>query len=203
MAKSPEEIKELWKSETDEWVRIAATQNINDYPLEVQAIIRAEAVRRVSARANPEGASVTAENELKPFRLKAETQLRIGLICACFILVIEIYNLVNGQFFSESSAELSGYLIKIVTLSIYVTALVKRKIRVVQFVYRLWIWLIGCECALFCIAIVSAGKWAESSANLNAVLFACAIIFIPYLMIIYMLKTGLCGLTKLIENQET
>lgn len=201
MEKSIEEIKELWKAETDEWVRIAATKNINEYPLEVQAIIRAEAVQRVLSRKDSERPSVTAET--KPFRLKAKTQLRIGLICACFILVIEIYNLVNRQLFGASLTELSGYLIKMVTLSIYVTALVKRKIRVVQFMYRLWVWLIGCECVLFCIAIVSAGKWAESSANLITVLFACAIIFIPYLIVIYILKTGLCGLTKIIENQET
>ena len=108
MAKSPEEIKELWKAETDEWVRIAATENIHEYPVEVQEIIRAEARRRVLAKSNPELASVTAEYEEKPFRLKAKTQLRIGLICACFILANETYNLVAGQLIGASSAELSA-----------------------------------------------------------------------------------------------
>ena len=203
MERSIEEIKELWKAETDEWVWKAATKNINEYPVEVQAIIKAEAVQRVLSGKNPERPIVTAKNKPKPLRLKAKTQLRIGLIYACFILVIETYNLVNGQLLSESSAELSGYLIKMGTLSVYVTALVKRKIRVVEIVYRLWVWLIGFECVLFCRTIVLAGKRAESLVNPITVVFACAVIIIPYLIGIYMLKTGLCGLTKLIENQET
>ena len=203
MEKSIEEIKELWKAETDEWVRIAVTENINDYPLEVQAIIRAEAVRRVSLRSNPEGASVTSENEPKPFKFKAKTQLKIGLVFACFILLNETYNLVNGQLIGASSADLFRYLIKIVTLSIYVTALVKRKIRVVQFVYSWWVWLMGFECALVFIFIVSPARRAATLANPIAALFGVAIVIMPYLMGIYVLKIGLCGLTKLIENQET
>lgn len=199
MAKSLEEIKKLWKSETDEWVRIAATQNINDYPAEIQEIIRAEARRRILARSDPELARAAAENE--PFSLKATTQLKIGFICACFILVNETYNLVDGQLAGASSTELSAYLIKIVVMSIYVTALVKRKIRAVQFMYRFWLWFIGCECALTFITMISEKRGLNSEDPVRA-LFSLAVVIIPYLIGIYVLKTGLSGLRKLKENQE-
>ena len=61
-----EEIKELWKAETDEWVWKAATKNINEYPIEIQAIIKAEAVQRVLSGKNPERPIVTAKNKPKP-----------------------------------------------------------------------------------------------------------------------------------------
>jgi hypothetical protein len=199
MAKSLEEIKKLWRSETDEWVRIAATQNLNDYPPQVQEIIRAEATRRISSKKDPDHKSDTPENE--PFRLSAKTQIKIGFICACFILLNETYNLVNGQLSGSSSTELSAYLIKIVIMSVYVTALVKRKVPVVQFMYSFWLWIVGCESALI-IMVVLSDKRTLGLQNPATKLFSLAVVIIPYLMGIYVLKTGLRGLRKLIKKQE-
>ncbi len=200
-----EEVRELWKQEPDKVVFKAATEDLSEYPLEIQAIIQAEATKRDFPEKNLEGLNVKVKKKknAKSYKLKAETQLRIGLICACCILAYGVYNFIRGQVFHASIAELSGYLTTMGTLSIYVIALVKRKIRAVQIVYRVWVVLVGLECTLICIAILLAGKWSESLVSLVTVLFICAVIFIPYLIVIYILRIGLCGLTRIIENQKT
>ena len=46
MEKSLDEIKKHWAQETDEWLIKAATIDLNEYPFEVQEIIRNEVKRR-------------------------------------------------------------------------------------------------------------------------------------------------------------
>ena len=96
---SIEEAKELWQQEPDDSVVFrAATEDIDEYPPEVQAIIREESERRKSLNAERERKQKESACAIKATRTKIAESIGVSLsiLIPCGILSLLFGNTVWG-----------------------------------------------------------------------------------------------------------
>jgi hypothetical protein len=216
-----DEIKSQWEQEKDKYVLKAATEDLDEYSPEIQAIIKEEALRRglvkeeqgkvvLVKEANNKIASKPEPTDsvkyAKPWL--AKTQIYIGETMAGIMALLGIYTLI--AFFSRitefplphwssntSLSSLLGTVISIILSVSYFSAIRKRKVKVVQQIYRTW-WIISV--ALFGIiffGLVIFGRWTESTNNLMTCIMILFCIAVPLGLITLLWWLGLRGLKQL------
>ena len=158
---SIEEIRKLSRQETDKWVLKAVTKNIGEYPPEIQAVIREEALRRGlieykdiedSQKSLEAKASVC---ERKRANMKAERQIKTGcwtavvfvflLLLAPWLRVIQgkdLYGLREAYgTFLYIGIHYLGYSPSIILLTIFAYAVRKHKVKttiIVFIIHTVW-----------------------------------------------------------------
>ena len=94
-----EEAKRLWQEEPeDKAILRAATENINEYPAEIQAIIQGEAKKRGLINEDKVVTPAETEKAIKPKKTGKQRARTIALILIILVIIAKITDIAKGNY---------------------------------------------------------------------------------------------------------
>jgi len=136
--------------------------------------------------------------------MKAQTQIRIGLITAGILFVAGIYTLVFWQHSVQSIIKWF-FSPHIVLCLIYIFALVRKKLRTAQVVYRIF-WFTAGLLVLSLSSLVAIGFVSKSGITFRGRLEEAIVVllwwWLPYVNVVLLLRMGLKGLEQIIQTEH-